>query len=159
MPTKILTDKPAAVNKTVNVLVSSTFSTIIEAPYFSQSGVRDDTTAVIDPDDSERELLAGEIFVRTPAHITNETNVDQTITLRLLREDGTSRLLCNAQTINARDTLYVPLQGLLLFKRDLANPTDAGDRLQAQASNAAALGLVFSYSEKEALEHAPNTEV
>lgn len=159
MPIKILTDVPTTVGKTADALVGTAWLTLVEAPYFSRTGVRNRLTATIDPDDNERELLAGELFLRTPLHVTNETDGDVTVSLRIVRESGATRLLCNQQVINGRKTIYLPEQGILLFKRNLADPAAAGDRLQLQASVAASVGVVFSYSEKEALDHAPNTEV
>lgn len=157
MPTKILTDRPQIVSHTHDQLLGGSYADLVEPDYFSIP-LEDEDTAVLDPADTSRELRPGEVFVKTPMWVTNETASSAQVYLRLVREGGTQRVLVNGLIVPAGDTLFVPINGLSLFKRDLASPANAGDRLQAYASTTGALSVAFSYSMREAVEHAPDTE-
>jgi hypothetical protein len=86
---------------------------------------------VRDPLDPTRAILPGQIFFLTPLSVVNKSVSEQTLTVILLQEDGTSVNFGTA-TVPAGDTAYIPLNGRSLLKRDplVAN----GDRLQVQAS-------------------------
>jgi hypothetical protein len=86
---------------------------------------------VRDPLDPTRAILPGQIFFLTPLSVVNKSVSEQTLTVILLQEDGTSVNFGTA-TVPAGDTAYIPLNGRSLLKRDplVAN----GDQLQVQAS-------------------------
>ena len=86
---------------------------------------------VRDPIDPTRAILPGQIFFLTPLSITNKSASQETLTVTLLQEDGTSVNFGTA-TVPAGDTAYMPLNGRSLLKRD---PDAAnGDRLLVTAS-------------------------
>lgn len=158
MPVKILTDQPDVVSRLETRVLGTTYETLVEPPYFSRTGVAVEEVAVLDPADANRELLGGEVFFQTPLLVTNVGSVDTLVFVQIVRENGTTVVLASGQRIEGNDTLQIPIQGQMLFKRNLANPGAAGDRLQARASAGAVLHIALSYAEKEALLHAPNTD-
>ena len=86
---------------------------------------------VRDPLDPTRAILPGQIFFLTPLSIVNKSGNQQSLTVFLLQEDGTTVNFGTA-VVPAGDTAYIPLNGRSLLKRD---PMAVyGDRLQVQAS-------------------------
>ena len=55
------------------------------------------------------------------------------------------------------ETVYLPIQGLVLLKTDLTN-TQPGGRLQVQAEVDNALQVIGAAAERQADDHAPNSE-
>jgi hypothetical protein len=86
---------------------------------------------VRDPIDPTRAILPGQIFFLTPLSVVNKTNNQESLTVILLQEDGTSVNFGTA-VVPAGDTAYIPLNGRSLLKRDPL--VDNGDRLQVLAS-------------------------
>jgi hypothetical protein len=86
---------------------------------------------VRDPLDPTRAIIPGQIFFLTPLSITNKSGNQQSLTVILLQEDGTS-INFGTAVVPAGDTAYIPLNGRSLLKRDPV--TVYGDRLQVQAS-------------------------
>lgn len=159
MPAKILTAQPFVVEQTLTrVMTTNAFETLIEAPYFSVPSEVDDETAVLDPADAERELRPGQVFFQTPLYLTNKSGSDVVATVQIVREGGAVFNLAFEQVIETRDTLPVPTQGVSLFKRNLALPANAADLLQIRINAANAVDVVCTYSEREALGHAPNVD-
>jgi len=158
MPTKILTDQPQSKGKSYRASsIPATAFTLIEAPYFSRTGRANDALPV-DPSDNNRTLLPGEVFLRTPLHITNVAGSGTvTVTVTIAHEDGGTTTLAQDQPVEVKDTLYVPAQNSSLFKRDLASPGNAGDRLRVTAGTAGALDLFVMGNERLALDHDPDT--
>jgi hypothetical protein len=156
MPTKIITDQPQAKRITLQVLINQTMATVAEAPYFSVP-LTDEEIAIVDPDDANRELRAGEVFFATGIQIANTTPTTRTVTVNIVSETGTVTSLAPQLLVPGHDVLTLA-PGLSLFKRDLANPNAPGMRLNVQASAANALTLTATVVEREALDHAPDTE-
>ena len=157
MPDKILTDQPQAKRKTLQHLIGTSFSTAIEAPYFSVP-LTDEEVATVDPADENRELRAGEIFFATGIQIANVTSTTRTVDVEVVGENGTpATTLAPGLMVPGNDVLALA-PGLSLFKRDLANPSNAGMRLRVKADEAGALQLTASAVERESIDHAPDTE-
>jgi hypothetical protein len=156
MPTKILTDQPQTKRFTLQRLATTSFTTLVEAPYFSVP-LTDEDVAVEDPDDVDRELRAGEIFIASAIQVTNKTSTGRTIEIVLEGEGGTDTVLAPAMMVPGNDVLYLP-PGISLFKRDLDDPTATADRLRVRASANSALEITVSVVEREAIDHAPDTE-
>jgi hypothetical protein len=156
MPVKIVTDQPQAKRKTLQALMTDSYATVAEAPYFSIP-LADEDTAILDPDDFSRELRAGELFFATGIQIANDTETVHTVDVQIVSEGGVATSLSPGLLVPAHDVLILS-PGLSLFKRDLADPTDPAMLLQVRASANSALTLTASVVEREAIDHAPDTE-
>ena len=156
MPDKILTDQPQAKRKTLQHLITDAFTTVAEAPYFSIP-LTDEDVATVDPDNADRELRAGELFFATGIQIANITEDSHTVDVDIVGEGGVTTSLAPALIIPAKDVLTLA-PGLSMFKRDLASPSAAGTRLRIRADETSALTLTASVVEREAIDHAPDTE-
>lgn len=156
MPTKILTAQPAEVYETLQGTLG-TVPTDIEAPYFS---VPDSPGAdgTVDPDDPDRQLLPGEIYLATAMLLANTTASTATVTLSLISEAGATAMILPALDIPAHDT-YPLRPGYSVFKRNLANPAAAGGRFRMTCSPDGAVDFVVSVFERQAQTHAPDIEV
>ena len=156
MPDKIITDQPQNKRKTLQALIGTSFTTVAEAPYFSVP-LTDEDVATVDPDDIDRELRDGELFFATGIQIANVSANTRTVTVEIVGEDNTETSLAPGLLVPGNDVLTLA-PGLSLFKRDLDNPTDPAMRLRVQADEAGALTLTASVVEREAIDHAPDTE-
>ena len=157
MPQKIITDQPQARRRTIQVALGTTYAAIAEAPYFSVP-MQDAASATVDPADADRELRPGELFIVSGIQIANTTTTARTVEIELVAEGGSPvTMLAPTLTVPPREVLTLP-PGLSLFKRNLANPTADGMLMRARASAASALQLTLTVVEREAIEHAPDTE-
>ena len=156
MPDKILTDQPQAKRKMVQILIGDTYSAVAEAPYFSVP-LTDEDVATLDPDDSDRELRAGELFFATGIQIANVSESPATVDVEISIEGGGGTSIAPGLTIPAKEVMTLS-PGLSLFKRNLANPAAAGQIMQVKASITGTLQLTALVIEREALDHAPDTE-
>lgn len=156
MPNKIITNQPQARRNIIQVAIGTILSTVAEAPYFSVQLSNEDL-AVVDPNDLDRELRAGELFFATAIQIANISNVSCTVNMEIVGENGVVTSLAPDLMVPAKEVLLLPA-GLSLFKRDLTNPTNAGDQLRIQASTSGALTLTMLVVEREAIDHAPDRE-
>lgn len=157
MPTKIVTDLPQAKRKLIQHVVTNAWVTVAEPPYFSVP-VEDPAVAVADPADANRELRPGELFIATALQIANTSGSAATLDMQIVGEGGVTTTLAPTLTVPANEVLSL-LPGLSLFKRDLANPTDTADILRVKSGTTGALTLTATLVEREALDHAPDTEV
>lgn len=157
MPDKILTDQPQAKRKTLQHLVTATFTTVAEAPYFSVP-LTDEDLATVDPDNSDRELRPGEVFFATGILIANLTSTTRTLTVEIVGEDGVTTSVAPGLKVPGNDVLSLP-PGLSIFKRNLADPLANGTLLRVMSDEAGALTLTAGIVEREAIEHAPDSEV
>ena len=120
------TGKPV---RAVSNSISTVFSTIIEAPDFSVP----DASAkfpVRDPTDDARAIRPGEIFFLTPLSARNKDTNDRWIEVQLYTEANVAIQVGRVE-VPAGDTVFIPLQGRSLFKRN-AN-TAIGDTIQVRA--------------------------
>ena len=157
MPRKILTDQPQQRPDSVTVALTTSNTTLVEAPYFSIpiTGEPNDPGITVDPADSDRELRPGEVFIGSQIALANTGSVARTVTLEVVREGGA--VFARTVWVPPNDTRLLP-PGFRLFKRDLGNPSAAGDLMRARLTSGAGVSVIFSVIEREALEHAPDTE-
>lgn len=157
---RIRTDQPSS-GKPLQLLipsagfVPSSWTTLAEAPDFSIPGTGD-TGVTLDPSDTGRELRPGEVFLEAPLTCINTDTVTRWVELQLLTQTGHSCPVTPQISIPAKESVYLPIQGLRLLKT-LFNATN-GDRLQIRASTGSSIRVVGSAVELEALTHAPDSE-
>lgn len=156
MPTKIITDQPETKRRTLQLVLSETVQTLIEAPYFSipgtgQSGV------VLDPADADRELRSGEIFFATGIQIANVSAASLTVLAELVGEGGAVVTTISPNLVVPPNEVLTLSPGLSLFKRNLASPAAAGMLVRLSASDVG-LQLTTTVLEREAIDHEPDTE-
>jgi hypothetical protein len=160
MPVKIVTDTPAQRAATATVSLNTGNAVIVEANYFSvplEDGDADDAWVTPDPSDAEdRELRPGEVFISAPMLFCNTGGTARTVIVELVREGGAVVRLADLW-VPGNDTRQMPA-GLRLFKRNLASPNAAGDLLRARLTSGSGVNAIVTYVERQALEHAPNTE-
>lgn len=156
MPDKIVTDQPQAKRRTLQHLIGSSLTAVVEAPYFSIPEQNIDT-GIPDPADASRELRAGEIFFATGIQIANTGATARTLTAEIVGEDGTQTSLAPGIMVPGNDVLTLA-PGLSIFKRNLNDPNAPGMRLRVQADEGGALTLTATVVEREALDHDPDTE-
>jgi hypothetical protein len=135
--------------------VTTSFTTIAEAPDFSVPDPSQNYTAR-DPVDSTRAIRPGEIFFVTPLAVKNKSNNIVWIEVILkteARADGTPSVDVNfgKVSIPPDDTLFFPIQGRSLFKRNPASTN--GDRLQIRAQAPDTFDVWAAAEEKLSAEH------
>jgi len=157
MPTKILTDQPQYKRLTVSQPVATpNFATVVEPPYFSVP-LENEDVATVDPDDAERELRGGEVFISTAIVLTNNSAGTRRVEVQIIPEGGSGIPFGPGRiSIPPYDSFNLP-PGISLFKRNLASPTADGMRLQMK-SDGADTYVNFTYVQREPLEHDPDTE-
>jgi hypothetical protein len=109
--------------------ITTSYVSIVDAPDFS---VPDPSNKfpVRDPSDPARAIRPGEVFFLTPLSARNKDVVDRWIEVKLVTEANVSIEVGRVE-VPAGDTVFIPVQGRSLFKRD-ANTT-IGDTLQVRA--------------------------
>jgi hypothetical protein len=130
--------------------VGTSFTTIAEAPDFSvpDASGKFDTR---DPTDAGRAIRPGEVFFLTPLAARNKDSATRWIEVQLLTENSVTILFGRVE-VPAGDTVYIPLQGRSLFKRDAQGAN--GDRIQIRAETANQFDIWASAEEKLSNEHA-----
>ena len=129
--------------------VSTVYTAIAEAPDFS---VPDPSESFPnrDPVDASRAIKPGEIFFITPVAAKNKTANTLWIEVQLVTESNTTIQFGRAR-VPANDTVFIPVQGRSLFKR---NPDGvSGDKLQIRAEANNAFDVWASAEEKLSSEH------
>jgi hypothetical protein len=129
--------------------VATNFVTVSEAPDFSVPDAAGNFP-VRDPLDSTRTIKPGEVFFLTPMSATNKSNTTSWIETQLYTESNVS-INFGKVFVPAGDTVYIPLQGRSLLKRD-AN-TSSGDIIQVRAQSANTFDIWISAEEKLSSEH------
>ena len=129
--------------------VTTTFTSIITAPDFS---VPDASTKfpVRDPAAADRAIRPGEIFFLSPLSAYNKDTVDRWIEVQLYTEANVAIVVGRVE-VPAGDTVFIPVQGRSLFKRD-AN-TAVGDALQVKAQANNIFDVWVAGEEKLSSEH------
>lgn len=160
MPVKIVTDTPAQRANTVNAALTTGNTTLVEANYFSvplEDSDAGDPWVVPDPDDQgNRELRPGEVFIAAQIMLFNTGTTARTAIVELVREGGAVVGLAELY-MPGKETRLLPA-GLRLFKRNLGSPAAAGDLLRARLTSGTGVNVIVTYVERQALDHAPNTE-
>ena len=129
--------------------VAITYTTIAEAPDFSvpDASLKFDTR---DPLDDTRAIRPGELFFLTPLSARNKTGSTAWIETQLITEANVT-VNFGRMSVPAGDTVFIPLQGRSLLKRD-ANAS-VGDRIQVRAETATTFDVWAAGEEKLSNEH------
>lgn len=144
--------KTPSTGRSINITVfnvANTYTTIAEAPDFS---VPDPSESFPnrDPDDDGRAIKPGEIFFITPIAAKNKSGATAWIEVRLVTESNTAVDFGRAR-VPSNDTVFIPVQGRSLFKR---NATGAnGDILQIRAQTSGIFDVWAAAEEKLSSEH------
>lgn len=129
--------------------VSTTFTTVAEAPDFSVPDPSENYTTR-DPLDSTRAIRPGEVFFVTPIAAKNKSANVVWVEVRLYTEANTA-IEFGRVDVPPGDTAFIPVQGRSLFKRD-ANGVN-GDRLQVRAEANNVFDVWAAAEEKLSAEH------
>ncbi len=129
--------------------VSTTFTTIAEAPDFSVPDPSENY-AERDPLDNSRAIRPGEVFFVTPLAAKNKSANVVWVEVRLYTEANTA-IEFGRVAVPPGDTAFIPIQGRSLFKRD-ANGTN-GDRIQVRAESDNTFDVWSAAEEKLSAEH------
>jgi hypothetical protein len=140
------TGKPLTINVSN---VSTTYASIAEAPDFSVPDAAGNFP-VRDPSDTTRTVKPGEVFFLSPLTAKNKSGSTAWIETRLLTESNTF-IEFGRVSVPAGDTVFIPLQGRSLLKRD-AN-TANGDIIQVRAETSNTFDIWVSAEEKLSSEH------
>lgn len=130
-----------------NVATSETI--LVEAPDFSVPDAAENFP-VRDPLDATRAIKPGEVFFLTPMSARNKSANTAWIETTLYTETNTS-ISFGRTKVPAGDTVFIPLQGRSLLKRD-AN-TANGDIIKVVAQTANTFDIWVSAEEKLSSEH------
>lgn len=129
--------------------VTTSFTTIAEAPDFSVPDPSQNYTTR-DPTDSTRAIRPGEIFFVTPLSVKNKTENLAWIEV-ILKTEADVVVDFGRVVIPPNDTLFFPIQGRSLFKRNAAGTN--GDRLQIRAEANNTFDVWAAAEEKLSAEH------
>jgi hypothetical protein len=129
--------------------VSTTYVAIAEAPDFSVPDAAGNFP-VRDPEDAGRTIKPGEVFFLSPMSAKNKSGSTAWIETKLFTESNVSIELGRV-SVPAGDTVFIPLQGRSLLKRD-AN-TANGDIIQVRAETSNTFDIWVSAEEKLSSEH------
>ena len=129
--------------------VSTTFTTIAEAPDFSVPDPSENY-ATRDPLDNNRAIRPGEVFFVTPLAAKNKSASVVWVEIRLFTEANTA-IDFGRVAVPPGDTAFIPIQGRSLFKR-IADGTN-GDRLQVRAETDNIFDVWSAAEEKLSAEH------
>jgi hypothetical protein len=129
--------------------VSTTYVAIAEAPDFSVPDAAGNFP-VRDPEDAGRTIKPGEVFFLSPMSAKNKSGSTAWIETKLFTEANVSIELGRV-SVPAGDTVFIPLQGRSLLKRD-AN-TANGDIIQVRAETSNTFDIWVSAEEKLSSEH------
>ncbi len=147
-----ITCRTPSTGKPIRVVLANvlnTFSTIAEAPDFSIPDASN-KFPTRDPVDESRAIRPGEVFFLTPLSAKNKDTETRWIELQLVTEDNVTIEFGKIE-VPAGDTVYIPLQGRSLFKRNSSAAN--GDRIQIRAEVSSAFDIWASAEEKLSNEH------
>ena len=129
--------------------VTTNFTVIAEAPDFSVPDPSNNFSTR-DPLDDSRAIRPGEVFFITPIAAKNKSSNTVWIEVRLVTENNTIIDFGRAK-VPANDTVFIPVQGRSLFKRDPDGVT--GDVLEIRAQANGVFDVWASVEEKLSSEH------
>jgi hypothetical protein len=129
--------------------VSTNYVTVAEAPDFSVPDAAGNFL-VRDPLDNTRTIKPGEVFFLTPLSARNKSANTVWIETQLYTESNVS-INFGRISVPGGDTVYIPLQGRSLLKRE-AN-TANGDIIQVRAQTSNTFDIWVSAEEKLSSEH------
>lgn len=129
--------------------VTTSYTSIAEAPDFSVPDPSENYTTR-DPLDTNRAIRPGEVFFITPLAARNKSANTAWIEIRLVTEGNTAIDFGRAR-VPAFDTVFMPIQGRSLYKRD---PNSAGgDRIEVRAEVDGIFDVWAAAEEKLSNEH------
>lgn len=129
--------------------VTSNFTVIAEAPDFSVPDPSNNYSTR-DPLDDSRAIRPGEVFFITPVAAKNKSSNTVWIEVRLVTESNTTIDFGRA-LVPGNDTVFIPIQGRSLYKR---NPSGSiGDRLEIRAQANGVFDIWAAAEEKLSNEH------
>lgn len=142
------TGKPIRISR---ANVENTYVTIGEAVDFS---VPDPSNKFPDrdPSDNARAIRPGELFFLTPLAAKNKSANTAWIETQLVAE-GNVIIELGKVDVPANDTVFIPIQGRSLFKRDPSSNTANGDMIQVRAEIANIFDVWAAGEEKLSSEH------
>ena len=129
--------------------VATTFTTIAEAPDFSVPDAAENFP-IRDPADNTRTIKPGEVFFLTPVAARNKSTSEVWIEIILVTETSNT-IQIGKVDVPGGDTVFIPLQGRSLLKRDYQSAN--GDMIQVRAEVADVFDLWVSAEEKLSSEH------
>lgn len=113
--------------------VTDAFISYIDAPDFSVPDASN-KFATRDPTDDSRAIRPGEIFLLTPLAAKNKDTQDRWIEVKLVTEANVSIQVGKVE-VPAGDTVFIPIQGRSLFKRDASALIGDTIQIRAEANN------------------------
>ena len=129
--------------------VTTNFTVIAEAPDFSVPDPSNNYSTR-DPLDDSRAIRPGEILFITPVAAKNKSSNTVWIEVRLVTESNTTIDFGRAM-VPGNDTVFIPVQGRSLFKRD--SNSSVGDRLEIRAQANGVFDIWAAAEEKLSNEH------
>lgn len=129
--------------------VTTNFTVIAEAPDFSVPDPSNNFP-IRDPQDDSRTIRPGEVFFITPIAAKNKSSNTLWIEVQLVTESNTTIDFGRAK-VPGNDTVFIPIQGRSLFKRDSSG--SVGDRLVIRAQANSAFDIWAAAEEKLSNEH------
>jgi hypothetical protein len=130
--------------------VSTSYVTIAEAPDFSVPDAANNFPNSKDPLDPTRAIKPGEVFFLTPMAARNKSANTAWIETQMYTESNVS-INFGRVSVPAGDTVYIPLQGRSLLKRNLASAN--GDMIQVRSETANTFDIWLTAEEKLSSEH------
>lgn len=157
MATKIVTDQPQERRAVADHVVKDVWNAVVEPNFFSVPEAPQ-IGEVADPDDPEnRTLRQGEVFCASLPVLCNRHTQTVRVSMKIARENGFNVYLLEDFPVYAKSTVQAPIGGFSLFRTNLTNLSLSGDRLQVVASVTDVVHMTFSYIEREAVVHDPDT--
>lgn len=130
--------------------VSTTYVIVAEAPDFSVPDAANNFPTIRDPLDNTRAVKPGEVFFLTPMAAKNKSGSTAWIETRLVTESN-SNVEIGRVSVPSGDTVFIPLQGRSLLKRDINSAN--GDSIQIRAESSNTFDIWISAEEKLSSEH------
>ena len=140
MPVITTSQAPAAKPVGANLLLTTSWQDLVEAPLYVVPLVGFSTATV---------NARGVVEFSSPLLITNIDSTTRSFSARITRASGSSFVIANAVTVEANDVLPFPLNGQFLIRDDTVS-LSVGDKLELLASANNALVATVSYTEGQA---------
>jgi hypothetical protein len=140
MPVITTDQAPAAKPIGANLLLTTSYQTLVEAPLYVVPLVGFNTGTT---------NARGVVEFSSPLIITNIDTTSRSFTVRISRATGFSFVIANAVVVEPNDVMPFPLNGQFLIRDDTVS-VSVGDRLELLASANNALVATVSYTEGQA---------
>lgn len=140
MPVITTSQAPAAKPVGANLLLTTSWQDLVEAPLYVVPLVGFSTATV---------NARGVVEFSSPLLITNIDNTTHSFSARITRASGVSFVIANAVIVEANDVLPFPLNGQFLIRDDTVS-LSVGDKLELLADASNVLVATVSYTEGQA---------